>query len=118
MKAIEALERDHRVIEQVASACGLCAEALRGGAKVPTDVLESIVDFFHEYGDRYHRQEEEVLLAPAQTPCARYGAHSGLERTYWDFNRPDQEVDRALDEAQLAAKAQGKNRVVEVLFTG
>lgn len=63
MKATETLEHEHRVIEQVASACGVCAEVLRGGAKVPTDVLESIVDFFRQYGDRYHRQAEEALLS-------------------------------------------------------
>ena len=63
MKAIETLEREHRVIEQVASACGVCAEVLRRGAQVPIDVLESIVDFFHQYGDRYHRQAEDALLS-------------------------------------------------------
>ena len=63
MKATETLEHEHRVIEQVASACGVCAEVLRGGTKVPADVLESIVDFFRQYGDRYHRQAEESLLS-------------------------------------------------------
>lgn len=63
MKATETLEREHRVIEQVASVCGICAEVLRNGARIPTDVLESIVDFFRQYGDRYHRQAEEVLLS-------------------------------------------------------
>jgi hemerythrin-like domain-containing protein len=63
MKATETLEHEHRVIEEVASACGVCAEVLRGGTKVPTDVLESIVDFFRKYGDRYHRQAEEALLS-------------------------------------------------------
>lgn len=63
MKPTETLEREHRVIEQVASACGICAEVIRGGTRVPADVLESIVDFFRQYGDRYHRQEEEALLA-------------------------------------------------------
>lgn len=63
MKATEALEQEHRVIEQVASSCGMCAEVLRSGVKVPTEVLESIVDFFQHYGDRYHRQEEEALLS-------------------------------------------------------
>ena len=63
MKATETLEQEHRVIEQVASACGVCAEVLRRGAQVPADVLESIVDFFRQYGDRYHRQAEEALLS-------------------------------------------------------
>lgn len=63
MKATETLEREHHVIEQVASACGVCAEVLQGGAKAPAGVLESIVDFFRQYGDRYHRQEEELLLS-------------------------------------------------------
>lgn len=63
MKATETLEHEHRVIEQVASACGVCAEVLRGGTKVSADVLESIVNFFRQYGDRYHREAEEALLS-------------------------------------------------------
>lgn len=63
MKATEALDQEHRAIEQVASACGVCAEVLRSGTKVPTDVLESIVDFLWQYCDQYHRQEEELLLS-------------------------------------------------------
>lgn len=63
MKATETLEHEHRVIEQVASACGDCADVLRGGTKLPADVLESIVDFFRQYGDRYHRKAEETLLS-------------------------------------------------------
>jgi hemerythrin-like domain-containing protein len=63
MKATEILEHEHRVIQQVASGCAVCAEALRSGTKVPTDVLESIVDFFGKYGDHYHRQQEEILLS-------------------------------------------------------
>ncbi len=63
MNATETLEQEHRVIEQVASVCGVCAEVLRRGARVPTDVLESIVDFLRQYGDRYHRQAEEALLS-------------------------------------------------------
>lgn len=63
MEATETLKHEHRVIEQVASACGICAEAMRDGTKIPTDVLESIVGFFEQYGDRYHRQEEEALLS-------------------------------------------------------
>jgi quercetin dioxygenase-like cupin family protein len=38
MNATETLEHEHRVIEQVASACGVCAEVLRGGTKVPADL--------------------------------------------------------------------------------
>ncbi len=73
MKATETLEREHRVIEQVASACGVCAEVLRRGAQVPTEVLESIVDFFRQYGDRYHRQAEEALLSAARKGRAGWG---------------------------------------------
>lgn len=62
MKATEILEQEHRIIEQVASACGVCAEVLRGGGRVPPAALESIVGFFRQYGDQYHRQEEEMLL--------------------------------------------------------
>lgn len=63
MRATETLEQGHRIIEQVASACGVSAEVLRSGSKVPTDVLESFVEFFRQYGDHYHRLAEEVLLS-------------------------------------------------------
>ena len=66
MKATEILEQEHRIIEPVASACGVCAEVLRGGGSVPPDALGSIVGFFRQYGDQYHRQEEEMLPC-----CAR-----------------------------------------------
>lgn len=36
MNATETLEQEHRVIERVASACGVCAGVLRRGARVPT----------------------------------------------------------------------------------
>jgi hypothetical protein len=34
MKAAETLEHEHRVIEQVASACAVYAEVLRGGTHI------------------------------------------------------------------------------------
>ena len=63
MKATEVLEQENRVIEQVASACAACADVLEQGVRVPFDVLNSLVDFFRKYEDRYHRREEELLLA-------------------------------------------------------
>jgi hemerythrin-like domain-containing protein len=63
MKATEILEREHRVIERVAGACGTCAEVLRKGAKVPADILESIVEFLRVYGDQYHHEEEQLLFS-------------------------------------------------------
>jgi hemerythrin-like domain-containing protein len=74
MKVTEILEHEHRVIQQVASSCGVCAEALRSGTKVPTDVLESIVDFFGKYGDHYHRQHEEILLSMLREKGAPFGS--------------------------------------------
>jgi len=63
MKPTEVLEREHQVIEQVAQACGTCAEALRKKITVPFSVLQSIVTFLRVYGDQYHNKEEEQLLA-------------------------------------------------------
>ena len=63
MKATEILEREHRVIERVAAACGTCAEVLEKGAKVPANVLQSIVEFLRVYGDQYHRAEEQRLFS-------------------------------------------------------
>jgi len=74
MKVTEILEHEHRVIQQVASSCGVCAEALRSGTTVPTDVLESIVDFFGKYGDHYHRQEEEILLSVLREKEVPFGS--------------------------------------------
>ena len=76
MKATEILGHEHRVIQQVASSCGVCAEALRSGTKVPTDVLETIVDFFEKYGDHYYRQEEELLLSMLREKGAPFGRGS------------------------------------------
>jgi hemerythrin-like domain-containing protein len=73
MKVTEILEHEHRVIQQVASSCGVCAEAMRSGTKVPTDVLESIVDFFEKYGDHYYRQEEELLLSMLREKGVPFG---------------------------------------------
>jgi hemerythrin-like domain-containing protein len=73
MKATEILGHENRVIQQVASSCGVCAEALRSGTKVPTDVLESIVDFFEKYGDHYYRQEEELLLSMLREKGVPFG---------------------------------------------
>ena len=74
MKATEILEHEHRVIQQVASSCGICAEALRSGTKIPTDVLASIVDFFGKYGDHYYRQQEEILLSMLREKGATFGS--------------------------------------------
>lgn len=63
MKPTEVLEREHQVIEQVAQTCGTCAEALREKITVPFSVLQSIVTFLRVYGNQYHNQEEERLLA-------------------------------------------------------
>ena len=63
MKPTEVLEREHQVIEQVAQTCGTCAEALRKKITVPFTVLQSIVTFLRVYGNQYHNQEEERLLA-------------------------------------------------------
>jgi len=37
MKATEILEREHRVIERVAAACGKCAQVLEEGAEAISD---------------------------------------------------------------------------------
>ena len=63
MKPTEVLEREHQVIEQVAQTCGTCAEALQKKITVPFSVLQSIVTFLRVYGNQYHNQEEERLLA-------------------------------------------------------
>ena len=62
MKATDLLEREHQVIEQVAGTCGTCAEALRKGMKLPSDILQSIVAFLRTYGEQYHWQEERILF--------------------------------------------------------
>ena len=73
-EATETLEQEHRVIEQVASACGVCAEVLRRGAQVPADVLESIVDFFRQYGNRCSPAGgRSTSLSTARKGCSNRG---------------------------------------------
>lgn len=63
MKATKVLEREHQIIEQVAQTCGLCADALREGFRIPSNVFTSIVGFLRIYDDQYHNEKEERLFA-------------------------------------------------------
>ncbi len=63
MKATQRLEQEHRTIEGVASACGVFAELLQGGKRIPGDVLRSLVDFLRMYAQEYHQAEEEWLFS-------------------------------------------------------
>ncbi len=63
MKATQRLEQEHRTIERVASACGVFAEMLQGGKRIPENVLRSLVDFLRLYAQEYHHAEEEWLFS-------------------------------------------------------
>lgn len=62
MKATEMLEQEHRTIERVATACGVFAEMLQNGTKVPAGVLQSVVKFLRVYDDQYHHEREHSLF--------------------------------------------------------
>ncbi len=63
MKATESLEIEHRKIAKVAEACGVFADELQQGTRVPVNVLEALVNFLHLYAEQYHHQEEEWLFS-------------------------------------------------------
>lgn len=63
MKATQRLEQEHRTIERVANACGIFAEMLQGGKRIPEDVLRRLIDFLRTYGQQYHHAREEWLFS-------------------------------------------------------
>lgn len=62
MKATESLELEHRKLAKVAQACGIFADELEQGSRIPANILESLSDFLCLYAQRYHRQEEKWLF--------------------------------------------------------
>ncbi len=62
MRATESLELEHRKLAKVADACGIFADELQQGSKIPANILESLADFLHLYAEQYHRQEEKWLF--------------------------------------------------------
>lgn len=63
MKATQKLGQEHRTINRVASACGVFAEMLQNGQKVPVGVLRKLVDVLRVYGEKYHQEEEAWLFS-------------------------------------------------------
>jgi hemerythrin-like domain-containing protein len=63
MKPTEILELEHRTMGKVADACGVLAEELQNGKRVPGGVLQRIVEFLRVYGNQYHDNEEQWLIS-------------------------------------------------------
>ena len=66
MKGTEILQQEQRTIERVTRACGVLAEMLQNGTKVPTGVLQNLVKFLHVFCDDYHQEQEAWLFAMLQ----------------------------------------------------
>ncbi len=66
MKGTEHLQQDQRTIERVAQACGVFAEMLENGTRVPASVLQSVVKFLRVFCSDYHREQEARFLAMLQ----------------------------------------------------
>jgi len=62
MKATERLELEHRKLAKVADACGIFADELQQGSKIPANILQSLAAFLRLYAEQYHRQEERWLF--------------------------------------------------------
>lgn len=63
MSAMDVFEKTNHTIERVATACGVFAEMLQNGTRVPSDVLLRVVDFLRVYGNQYHHEQAEWLFA-------------------------------------------------------
>src|SRR5689334_23327500 len=63
MSVIDVFEKANHTIERVATACGVFAEMLQNGTKVPSAVLLRVVDFLRVYGNQYHHEQTEWLFA-------------------------------------------------------
>lgn len=66
MKGTEIFQQGQRTIERVTQACGVFAEMLQNGTKVPANVLQSVVKFLHVFCDDYHQEQEAWLFAMLQ----------------------------------------------------
>src|SRR5215469_2650335 len=73
MKATELLEQEHRTIERVARACGVFAEMLQNGTKVPAGLLQDVIDFLRVFCRSYHQEQEEWLFAMLRQKEVRSG---------------------------------------------
>lgn len=62
MNATESLELEHRKLAKVADACGIFADELQQGSKIPANILQSLADFLRLYAAQYHGQEEKWLF--------------------------------------------------------
>jgi len=63
-EATQVLRNEHEVILKVLEATETLAESLEGGADVPPQVLNNIIEFLKLFADRQHHRKEEDLLFP------------------------------------------------------
>lgn len=94
------LRHEHRVIEQGLRALeGMCL-TLRTGGSVPPDALMQMLDFIHNFADRYHHSREELHLFAALKQSGFQEDSGAL-----GFLRREHETEREmLAELELAAE--------------
>jgi len=63
MKATEHLEMEHHKIARVAEGCGVFADELQQGVKIPSNILKSLASFLRLYAEQYHHEEEKWLFS-------------------------------------------------------
>jgi hemerythrin-like domain-containing protein len=63
MKATERLEMEHRKIARVAEGCGVFADQLQEGTKIPANILKTLASFLHLYAEQYHHEQEKWLFS-------------------------------------------------------
>jgi hemerythrin-like domain-containing protein len=60
----DALEQEHRIIQQVVGAMAALADEVEKGKVIPPEVLQNLLEFLRTFADRCHHGKEEACLFP------------------------------------------------------
>ena len=60
----DALEHEHRIIQQVVGAMAALADDVEKGKAAPAEVLQDLLEFLRTFADRCHHGKEEICLFP------------------------------------------------------
>ncbi|MCC7440782.1 MAG: hemerythrin domain-containing protein [Bdellovibrionales bacterium] len=95
---------EHQKIREMLEVLSVMAEAAAEGAPPPPKELESLVEFFGVYLERFHHGKEEELLFPALNQTGRVdqgGPYCGLFMDYWITRNPIPEIEARVARAGI-----------------
>jgi hemerythrin-like domain-containing protein len=123
MRFLDVLMEDHRGFSAMLDVLDAAAERLEIGADVPMAMLVDVLDFFENFANRHHQQEEQTLfpllakhgIGPDQTVVSALMFQHEAGRVYGTKMRKEllrlQQGDPAAS-AALAADARGYTELI------